>query len=109
MCEIKNYYDPEASETCGLLADEARGSKHSPIVSITSKTIDDWAALCTSTGHDDYCNPRAIAFRVDAMKDLTGYLPDVRRVLAELSAGHDTMREQIQTIMDMPETEISIE
>lgn len=109
MCQIKNYNDPEASKACGLRAAEAGRSKHSPIVSITSKTIDDWAALCSSTGHDDYCNPRAIAFRVDAMKDLTRYLPDVRKVLAELSAGHDTMREQIQTIMDMPETEISID
>lgn len=109
MCKIKNYNDPDAYEACGLLAAEAGRSEYSPIVSITRKTIDDWAALCESTGYDTYCYPRAIAFRVDAMKDLTGYLPAVNKTLAELNAGNDTMREQIQTLMEMPKPEITTE
>lgn len=109
MCKIKNYNDPDAYEACDLLAAEARRSEYSPVVSITRETLKQWEDACFTTELDDFCNPRAIAFRVSAMTELAGYLPDVRKVLAELNAGNDTMREQIQTLMEMPKPEITTE
>lgn len=102
MCEVAAGNNLGAREACHIRAAKADFASGSAVISVTEKTIADWAELCATTGSDDYCKPRVIGFKPLALIELKGWIGDVDRTLRNQDANFDTVIDQINQILEMP-------
>jgi len=106
MCEIQAIGSENPRQACDIPALEADPTGYSPVVSITSETIEFWAAACEHTGSEDVCNPRTIGLRPEAAMELLGWLENTKRFALQQDNNYDTVVRQIEEIRNIPEPTI---
>ncbi len=103
LCQIKARRDLSAREACNIPASEADYAGRSPVMGINKEVIERWYFACENDGQCDY---GIIGLRTGPAFDLLQQFRQLDTVIQTYDANDDTIRDQIQQIIDMPGPEI---